>query len=78
MQSGNNESFLNPFQKSILILFFTLLICSLLAFKNLLFKPISLLKNFGDISKIVDYFDDFDDNLSKKTFNSFIKSVNNE
>ena len=41
-------------------------------------KLLKFLKNFGDISKIVEYFNDFDDNLSKKTFNSFIKSVNNE
>ena len=41
-------------------------------------KLSKFLKNFGDISKIVEYFNDFDDNLSKKTFNSFIKSVSNE
>tara|TARA_B100000989_G_scaffold184911_1_gene139189 strand:- start:23 stop:490 length:468 start_codon:yes stop_codon:yes gene_type:complete len=41
-------------------------------------KLLKFLKNFGDISKIVDYFDDFDDKISKKTFNSFIKSVSNE
>ena len=41
-------------------------------------KLLKFLKNFGDISKIVEYFNDFDDNLSKKTFNSFIKSVNND
>ena len=40
-------------------------------------KLLKFLKNFGDISKIVDYFDDFDDKISKKTFNSFIKSVSN-
>ena len=50
MQSSNKESFLNPSQKSILILFFSLIICSLLAFKNLVFKPIFLLKNFGKLS----------------------------
>ena len=41
-------------------------------------KLLKFLKNFGDISKIVEYFNDFDDNLSKKTFNSFIKSVSND
>ena len=41
-------------------------------------KLLKFLKNFGDISKIVEYFNDFDDNLSKKTFNSYIKSVSNE
>ena len=50
MQSGNNESFLNPSQKSILILFFTLMICSVIAFKNLVFEPIFLLKKFGELS----------------------------
>ena len=50
MQSGNKESFLNLSQKSILILCFTLIICSLLAFKNLIFKPNFLLKKFGEFS----------------------------
>ena len=50
MQSGNKESFLNLSQKLILILFFTLIICSVFAFKNLLFKPSFLLKKFGDLS----------------------------
>ena len=35
---------------SLLILFITLIICSLLVFKNLLFKPIFLLKSFGELS----------------------------
>ena len=50
MQSENKESFLNLSQKSILILFFTVIICSVLAFKNLLFQPTFLLKKFGDLS----------------------------
>ena len=50
MQSGNKESFLNGTNKSLLILFITLIICSLLVFKNLLFKPIFLLKSFGELS----------------------------
>ena len=50
MQSGDNESFLNSSQKSILILLFTLLICSVLAFKSLVFKPLFLLKSFGVLS----------------------------
>ena len=41
-------------------------------------KLLKFLKNFGDISKIVEYFNDFDYNLSKKTLNSYIKSVSNE
>ena len=50
MQSGNKESFLNLSQKSILILLFTLIICLLFAFKNLLFQPTFLLKKFGQLS----------------------------
>ena len=50
MQSGNQESFLNLSQKSILILFFALIICSLLVFKNFIFKPTLILKNFGELS----------------------------
>tara|TARA_B100001778_G_scaffold251123_1_gene211285 strand:+ start:28 stop:573 length:546 start_codon:yes stop_codon:yes gene_type:complete len=50
MQSGNKESFLNFSQKSIIILFFTLIICSVFLFKNLLFQPTFLLKKFGELS----------------------------
>ena len=50
MQSGNNESFLNPLQKSILILFFTLMLCLVFAFKNQVFQPNLLLKKFGELS----------------------------
>ena len=50
MQSDHKESFLNLSQKSILILFFTILISFLFAFKNLLFKPNFLLKKFGEFS----------------------------
>ena len=50
MQSGNKESFLNPPQKWILILFFTLIICFLFAFRNLVFQPTYLLKEFGESS----------------------------
>ena len=50
MQSGNKESLLNFSQKSLLILFFTLIICSVLALKDLVFKPAFLLKNFGQLS----------------------------
>ncbi len=50
MQSGSKESFLNFSLKSILILFFTLIFCFVLAFKNLLFKPNLLLKKFGEFS----------------------------
>ena len=50
MQSESKEPFLNFPQKSILLLLITLIVCSVLAFKNLLFKPIFLLKNFGELS----------------------------
>ena len=50
MQSGNKNSLLNPSQKSILILFFALIICSLLALKNFIFQPTFLLKKFGQSS----------------------------
>ncbi len=50
MESGSKESFLNLPQKSLIIIFFILIICSLLAFKNLVFQPIILLKKFGESS----------------------------
>ena len=50
MQSGKQESILNNFQKSMLILFFALIIGGLFVFKNLFFKPIFLLKSFGESS----------------------------
>ncbi len=41
-------------------------------------KKISIfLENFNKIDDLVDYFDKFDENLSKKNLNSFIKSVKN-
>ena len=50
MQSGDKESFLNPLKKSLLILIFTLIIGSLLVFKNLVFQPNFLLKKLGELS----------------------------
>ena len=50
MQSGNKESFLNSSQKSILILFFALIICSVLVLKDFIFQPAFLLKKFGQSS----------------------------
>ena len=35
----------------------------------------SFLVNFKKIDYLVDYFDEFSDNLSKKTLNSYLKSV---
>ena len=50
MQTGNEKAFLNLSQNSLLILCFSLIIFFVLAFKNLLFKPSFLLKNFGELS----------------------------
>ena len=50
MQSGNQESFLNIPQKLILAIFFFLIIGFLFVFKNLLFQPSLVLKNFGKFS----------------------------
>ena len=50
MQSGNKETLLNLSQKSLLILFFILIICSFILIKDLVFKPVFLLKNFGELS----------------------------
>ena len=49
MKSANQQSFLNLFQRLILI-FFTLIIASVLIFKNYFFQPNLLLKNFGELS----------------------------
>ena len=35
------------------------------------------LNNFNKIDELVEYFDNFNDNLSKKTLNSYLKSVSN-
>ena len=41
-------------------------------------KKISLfLGEFGNIEFLLDYFEDFNSNLSKKTLNSYLKSVSN-
>ena len=40
-------------------------------------KISSYLDNFSKIDHLVEYFDDFHDTLSKKTLNSYLKSVNN-
>ena len=46
--------------------------------KNQKRKKISLfLDNLSENDYIIDYFDDFKDNLSKKTLNSYLKSVSN-
>ena len=50
MQSGNRVPGLNLSLKSIFILSFTLIIFSVIAFKNLLFQPNLLLKKFGEKS----------------------------
>ena len=40
-------------------------------------KFLIFLSDFNEIDHLLDYFEVFNDNLSKKTLNSFIKSVNN-
>ena len=50
MQSGNKESFLNSSQKSILILLFALIICSVIGLKDFIFQHNLLLKKFGQSS----------------------------
>ena len=50
MQSGNQETFLNSFQKILLILFIALMISFIMLFKNIFFQPTLLLKNFGELS----------------------------
>ena len=50
MQTGNEKAFLNLSRNSLIILCFALIIFFVLAFKNLLFKPNFLLKNFGELS----------------------------
>ena len=35
------------------------------------------LDDFGEINKLVDYFEDFNEKLSKKNLNSFLKGVSN-
>ena len=47
MQSGNQDSFLNISQKSIIVLILTLTIIFLFLFRNLFFKSTFILKNFG-------------------------------
>ena len=34
--------------------------------------------DFGNIDHLLDYFEKFNENLSKKTLNSYLKSVNNQ
>ena len=50
MQSENKKTFLNSSQKSILTLFFILIICAVLGLKNFIFQPTFLLKKFGQSS----------------------------
>ena len=50
MQSESQEPFLKTNLKTILILFITIAIISLLLFRNLFFKSTYLLKSFGELS----------------------------
>tara|TARA_B100001093_G_C26173183_1_gene736609 strand:- start:11 stop:478 length:468 start_codon:yes stop_codon:yes gene_type:complete len=45
--------------------------------KEKLKKVSFFLENFNNLDFLVDYFDDFNEKLSKKTLNSYIKSVSN-
>ena len=46
--------------------------------KNQKTEKISIfLDDFGEIKKLVDYFEDFNEKLSKKNLNSFLKGVSN-
>ena len=40
-------------------------------------KFLIFLSDFNEIDHLLDYFEEFNDNLSKKTLNSYIKSVSN-
>ena len=40
-------------------------------------KISSFLSDFGNIEYLLDYFENFNDDLSKKTLNSYLKSVSN-
>ena len=50
MKSGNQQTFLNLSPKSIILLFFSFVIALIITFKNFLFQPTFLLKNFGQLS----------------------------
>ena len=50
MQSNKQDSLLNIWQKSILIIALVLIIFSVFLFQNLFFKPTLLLKSFGEFS----------------------------
>ena len=39
---------------------------------------LNFLGNFNNIDELVEYFDNFIENLSKKTLNSYLKSVINQ
>ena len=40
-------------------------------------KITKFLNDFKNIHELTDYFDEFNSNLSKKTLNSYLKSVSN-
>tara|TARA_B100000989_G_scaffold246592_1_gene193769 strand:- start:450 stop:995 length:546 start_codon:yes stop_codon:yes gene_type:complete len=50
MQSESKEPFLNTKLKAILVLFFVIVIVSLILFRNLFFQSTHLLKSFGKLS----------------------------
>tara|TARA_Y100000741_G_scaffold356242_1_gene332660 strand:+ start:517 stop:984 length:468 start_codon:yes stop_codon:yes gene_type:complete len=78
---GYGDQSINKEMKNYINLFHTML--SEIHFWNDLSKSEKMkkfsffLNNFGKIDHLLDYFDKFNDNLSKKTLNSYIKSVSN-
>ncbi len=47
--------------------------------KNEKSKKFSIfLSDFGKINHLLDYFEEFNENLSKKTLNSYLKCVSNQ
>ena len=41
-------------------------------------KLAPFLENFDEIDDLIDYFNKYKENLSKKTLNSYLKSVSNQ
>ena len=50
MQSESRQEVLNKNLKAIIVMFFVIVIISLILFRNLFFQPTYLLKSFGDLS----------------------------
>ena len=78
---GYGDQSINKKMKDYINLFHSMV--SEIHFWNDLSKPQKLEKfsiflvDFKEINHLLDYFEIFDENLSKKTLNSYLKSVNN-